>query len=72
MITIDSPNIFWTRIKEKQPDVIFQTIYHEEPNSANFENRKLRIMYPPYQRGKNTSYFFDKSSKWSMEGWWLH
>ena len=71
MVTIDSPNIFWTRIKEKCPDVIYQTIYHENPYRATTQNHKFRIKYPPHMENE-TYYFIDKASKYSMEGWWLH
>lgn len=70
MVELDSPNIFWTRCREPEPDRIVQSTFHDEPFFANKDNRRIAV-----QRKLNKNYichwFDDPSMLYRMEGWWL-
>ena len=70
MITIDSPNIFWQRIKSPQDDSIKLTSFHDTWSAKDKYNRKFAVKY--LYSGFSTKWFDDPSMKYRLEGWWLH
>lgn len=70
MVEHDSPNIFWTRCREAEPDRIVQSIFHAEPFFTNENNRKIRFKYSINKKLIN-HWFDDPSVLYRMEGWWL-
>jgi hypothetical protein len=70
MIELDSPNIFWERYKEPEPDKIAQTTFHNGPLYLNKDNNKIHFKYSTNKRLIN-HWFNDPSILYRMDGWWL-
>ena len=71
MINIDSPNIFWSRIKDYPNCENYKlTIFHNDPQHIKrVTEDSFKFRYEPNKRRIN-KWFYDKSDKFNLHGWW--
>ena len=71
MINIDSPNIFWSRIKDYPKSENYKLmIFHNDPQHIKrVTEDSFTFRYEPNKRRIN-KWFYDKSDKFNLHGWW--